>query len=367
MTKFGAPPYGWEFDIVRLFVVCLLRSGTIEALSQGKTITSATSPDAQATFPGNNHFRQATFRPQDQGADPEVLVDAAENLKASFGEEIRELSQAVAANAIRSRVGEVEEGVREARGLLQRWGLPGTERLSDAQEPLREIRKARDPRVIQTFNDTHKLLREADERSRELLGALHQGALEELKAARRTLEVHWPVIRGEPDLDQAVVQDAEVLSDLLRRETFFREIAEVGRRARTIRDTHDAAWTAAANARKEAYEQAVQELTRTPGWADLTGEQQGDVATPLRERARDPAPDASIHLLREAVIACQTRLAAAREQVAELTSGERVVRIDAVSFFAGGIDSEEQLERVLEGLREHCVKELGQGRRIVFG
>ena len=58
--------------------------------------------------------------------------------------------------------------------------------------------------MLQLFNGTHRQVREADERSRELLEALHKGVLEELSAARTALDTLWPEIRDEPDPERNV-------------------------------------------------------------------------------------------------------------------------------------------------------------------
>ena len=55
-------PFGWEFDVVRLLVVALLRAGKIEATSKGQVIESALSLDARTTFSNKNLFRQSSFR-----------------------------------------------------------------------------------------------------------------------------------------------------------------------------------------------------------------------------------------------------------------------------------------------------------------
>ena len=54
--EFAREPFGWDFDVVRLFVGCLLRAGLIEATSQGQTIKSALSLEAKNAFSNNNHF-----------------------------------------------------------------------------------------------------------------------------------------------------------------------------------------------------------------------------------------------------------------------------------------------------------------------
>ena len=53
---FEKEPFGWEFDVVRLFVVALLRAGKLEATSKGRVIESALSFDARNTFVNNNLF-----------------------------------------------------------------------------------------------------------------------------------------------------------------------------------------------------------------------------------------------------------------------------------------------------------------------
>ena len=57
-------PFGWDFEVVRLLVLSLLRAGKIQATSKGQTIDSATGIEARDTFSNNNFFRQASFRPK---------------------------------------------------------------------------------------------------------------------------------------------------------------------------------------------------------------------------------------------------------------------------------------------------------------
>ena len=41
--EFEKEPFGWEYEAVRLFVLCLLRAGAIEATSKGQTFDTATA------------------------------------------------------------------------------------------------------------------------------------------------------------------------------------------------------------------------------------------------------------------------------------------------------------------------------------
>lgn len=84
-------PFGWDFEVVRLLVLSLLRAGKIQATSKGQTIDSATGIEARDTFSNNNFFRQASFRPK-KGIEFEELVKASEAFRDTFGSEVRELN-----------------------------------------------------------------------------------------------------------------------------------------------------------------------------------------------------------------------------------------------------------------------------------
>ena len=75
--EFAKEPFGWDFEVVRLLVLSLLRAGKIEATSKGQTIDTATGVEARDTFSNNNLFRQASFRPK-KGIEFEELVKASE-------------------------------------------------------------------------------------------------------------------------------------------------------------------------------------------------------------------------------------------------------------------------------------------------
>ncbi len=111
--EFAAEPYGWEFDMVRLLVVALVRAGKIEATSKGQTIDSALSVEARNTFENNNLFRQTSFRPKKGEVEFEDLLKAVGRVQ-------ERLRQGVArARARRGR------GCRPRRSLQTRAGPPG--------------------------------------------------------------------------------------------------------------------------------------------------------------------------------------------------------------------------------------------------
>lgn len=173
-------------------------------------------------------------------------------------------------------------------------------------------------------------------------------------------------MKEEHDLDGGEREHAEKLRDLLARETFFRELPAIDQHAHALEVEFKRRHEEAAKARRTVYEEALAKLRATPGWDQLDGDQQRRVAEPLSSRASaDGASGLSIPLLRADVDACSGRLAAAVEEVLRLVDGSRVVRVSAQSYFSGGIDTEEQLEQALSGLREQCLELIAAGKKVL--
>ena len=365
--ELSGEPFGWDFDVVRLFVVSLLRAGKIKATSQGQAIEAAVSLQARNTFGNNNKFRQATFLPRVSGCEFEDLLQAAEHFEEVFGESIPAIEENRIAQALRRKIEEVEQPIGQVHGLLQRHGLPGADVLGDALGQLRSIRTSSiDSDAILSFNGSWAGLQDAIRRSAELEKALSEDHLETLRRARRALGELWPVLEKEPDLDGGY-HDAYVadLQDRLARETFFKEFVDIEAATRRLEEDHGARVEEAAERRVEVYNEALQQLERTPGWAELEPAQKDEIAGPLRQRTVTPDGSTPLSLLRADIDACPGRLQQAVERMLQLHEGQRLVKLPVSKFFAGGIENEDQLEAALQGLRDECEKLIGAGKKIL--
>jgi hypothetical protein len=128
--EFSKVPFGWDFEAIRLFTLCLLRAGRIEAVSKGQTVDAATSVQAKECFSSNNLFRSANFRPK-KGIDFAVIADAAEHFKDAFGNEVRELTANTVATQLRKEIERHEEELEKVLATLRR--VPGC-RVSKSSE-----------------------------------------------------------------------------------------------------------------------------------------------------------------------------------------------------------------------------------------
>src|SRR5690606_4544205 len=121
-------PFGWSFEVVRLFVVALVRAGKLQATSKGALIESALSVEARNTFPNNNLFRSASFSPRVAGTSIDDWIRADDAHRQVFGKPLAEVtSESAVATAVRKSVATAEEPVQDALSVLLTHDLPGKE------------------------------------------------------------------------------------------------------------------------------------------------------------------------------------------------------------------------------------------------
>jgi hypothetical protein len=79
-----------------------------------------------------------------------------------------------------------------------------------------------------------------------------------------------------------------------------------------------------------------------------------------REATGVPIPQ-----LRADLDACDGRLRAALTEVRRILDGERVAPVNVASYFSGGIETVEQLDAALAGIREECSTLIGAGKKVI--
>ena len=97
---FAKEPFGWSLDVVRLFVVSLVRAGKIRATSKGTVIENALSTDARTAFTSNNIFKSCSFMKRVSGTDINDWLQAEEAFRDVFGKQLPEMQASVIATAI---------------------------------------------------------------------------------------------------------------------------------------------------------------------------------------------------------------------------------------------------------------------------
>jgi len=363
--EFAKEPFGWDFEAIRLLVLSLLRAGKVEATSKGQTIDSLAGLDARETFNNNNLFRQASFRPK-KGIEFEELVKASEAFRETFGKEVRELNAGAIVNELRREVTHYEDTVATALGQLNQHRLPGAGILDVALGQMKAILRGSEDNALATFNSSHRSIKDAIKRASEIEQSLTEPRLQDLDRARRALTALWPFLEQEADVSEDLRAKAEALRDTLERESFYKELPAIDQNAKAIQTEYEERYLEALAARIAVYGEALDRLVATSGWAEVDQEQRRRLAAPFergRAREADPLP---IPQLRSERDACDGRLRAAIGDLRRIIDGERVVSVNLGSYFSGGIETEEQLDSALQGVREECAKLIGAGKKVII-
>lgn len=366
--RFAKEPYGWDFDVVRLLAVCLLRAGKVEITSKGQVIENAMSPEAKNNLPNNNLFRQASFRPRQGDTSVQDWLDADQAFSEVFGKNISELQAAVVASSIREEIGRHEQDIRDAHLVLTQNNLPGREVLEEALNQIAAITRGKDDSVIRTFNGAYKEIGEAIKRAGELNTELTEPRIFILQKAQKGLQTYWPFLKQETDLDPEYTEKAQELEDLLNRETFFRDVPRIESLNQALEQEYSQRKQQAAHTRKTKYQQALERLQTTPGWEDLNPDQQESIAENLTPYMSDNPDSATVPQIRSDIDACPTRLNKAFQDMVRLLEEDqdRVVEVYVSDYLQGSIETQEQLENQVNEFKDECEKLLGAGKKVLI-
>ena len=242
--------------------------------------------------------------------------------------------------------------------------LPGTEVIDGALSQMRAIRRGNEENAILSFNASHKNIKEAIKRGSDLAPALTDTALKDIQQARQAVST-IPILKEEPDLDPAFLEKGAVLNDLLKRDTFFRELGPIVKTASEIQGEYKRRYDAALDGRVKAYLDALEVLAKTSGWERLDDAQHEEITQQLRQCADKNWNNQTIRHLRSETELCETRLAAAIAKMHQILEGERLATVSVGQFFAGGIETEEQLDQALGGIRDEFSRLIGEGKKVI--
>lgn len=362
--EFTKEPFGWDFEVVRLLALSLLRAGKIEAISKGQTLDTVTGVEARDTFSNNNLFRQASFRPK-KGIEFEELVKASEAFRDTFGSEVKELNAGAIVAELRTEVARNEDSVSSALATLTTHRLPGGAIFDGAIGQIKTILRGPEDNAIATFNTSHRTIKDAIKRAVELEQVLSEPRLHDLERARKAQESLWSFLSQEADIADELRTRAASLEDLLARETFFKELPAIDQHTTAIEAEYSRRYNEALDARVAAYTDAFGKLMKTLGWTEIDEGQQHRLAEPFERGQKRDVERVPIPQLRADRDACEGRLRSAVAELRRIIDGERVVTVSFGSYFEGGIETEEQLEAALDGVRDECARLIGAGKKVI--
>ncbi len=364
---FSKEPFGWNLEVVRLFVICLVAAGKISATSKGTIIESVLSIEAKNTFSNNNLFRGCSFLKRVSGTNMNDWIESDAAFQDVFGKRIPQLQASIVANSIRKELVSAEVQLREMHTILITQNLPGDGVLQETIDQIQAIRNGTEDIAILTFNAGYKVIKEAIKRAAELHAALTEPNLDDLKRAGSAIDTIWTFLITEINLPEGLSDKADDLDDFLKKETFYRNLAEIEQNATAIENEYRRRFNEALESRAQVYKCALEKLHKKDAWFDLNEKQQSLVDSGLRLRATLTVQvSTTVPFLRSEVSACPEHFRSAVKMMMELIEGQRLVTVNIEDFFTDRVENPEQLEKALKSLKLRVEKLLGEGKKILI-
>jgi hypothetical protein len=255
--------------------------------------------------------------------------------------------------------------VAAALSQLSAYRLPGAALLEGAMGQMKSVLRGSEDNAIATFNSSYRSIKDAIKRATELEQALTEPRLKDLERAREAQNAAWPFLQNESDIGEDLRAKAAELEDFLQRETFYRELPAIEQHATAINAEYGRRFEEAMGARIAAYTRALERLTHTPGWEEVSQDRKDRLAAPLERGAVRDQERVSIPQLRSERDACESRLQDAVAELFRIIDGDRIATVRLGGYFSGGIETEEQLDAALAGIREECTRLIGTGKKVI--
>lgn len=361
-TRFHAPPFGAEVDIVLILGAAAVRAGLLSVTHGGVRLTARTDARLEQVFSALPKFRAAAFTPPADGVDADTRVRVAKLLHHDLiGEKPPVASSELAAFA-RNRL----EGDRENVAFLtatltgMQIGLP--ESITRAASTLSRLRTEQDDDALILALDAGRsdlkdgVLSARD--MRDIVDDEDQMAI--LAAARRELTTDTA------DLSNAARQAGEAGREILTSGAFTQRFAELRGAVETVHAD-----------RAERWEEARRELSDAIGLARAQAEPLLDQVTDatraqfeetLRSMAvpEDADPDAGP--ARETMFARVGRLPQLLNDLRAAVGGPdvptRQVRI--TDLYTEPVRSEEELDALVDRVRQAAEESLNAGEYFLL-
>lgn len=376
--RFTGIGYGWEGDMLRLVLAVLLRAGSIEVTYQGRRLRNYQDPQSRAPFSTIPAFKAASFAPR-ESIGLKTLTTAVQHLEELVGEEV-DIEEGAIAAAFKKLADDELKLLLPVAATVQANDLPVGEALEEYRQTLVGIQGAASDDCVRILAGEGRSFKENRDRARRVREAVTSDNLEAIRRARSAIQSRWPVLeqRGRgPELGEA----AEELRSLLSSGILYEHVNRIKELSARITGAYRTLYEERHGERAAAFANAVEEVKGRAEWGMLAEEMHDTVLAPLSSRACEkadlPEEAGACHRCGAGVGEMETDMAAlpalkgqviARLQ--ELTipaqeEGTHVERVRLSEFFTQVLDSDAAVNDVVERLREHLLKLVAEGAKIV--
>jgi hypothetical protein len=379
--RFGGTPYGWERDMLRLILATLFRAGEIEVTYQGNRFHNYQDPASRSPFTSNPAFRASLFSPR-QSVGLKTLTQAVQQLEDLTGEEV-DVEEGAIATAFKKVATEELEKLYPLKATAEAHRLPILHMLSEYQQTLAGVQSSASDDCVRLLTENGKEFGETREKVRKLREALTPDAISTLRQARQATDQVWQRLlphNPPPELESTVVKLREILAS----ESFLDSWSEIEAKTDAVLGAYRAAYCDLFERRKKAYESAIGEIKNRSEWAPLAANNSGmasSLLSPLQARVGDDSDKeaveggkslgkSSLTEMESDIAAVEALKSSVQVKLQELSIGSEkkapVRKVRASEFFNRPIQTQPELEKALELIRDALQKYIDEGAIIIL-
>ena len=380
-SRFGGTPYGWERDMLRLILATLFRSGEIEVTYQGNRFHTYQDPASRTPFTNNPAFKSSLFSPR-QSVGLKTLTEAVKQLEDLTGQEVDVEEGAIAA-AFKKVVAEELEKLHPLKATAEAHRLPILPLLSEFQQTLMGIQASAPDDCVRMLTESGADFGETRDKVRKIRESLDTSAIGILRQARQVIEHVWPRLAARSPSPE-IATSVEELTNLLGSGQIIDSWNEIAERTKTVQAAYKRAYTELFDARRKAYETAIGEIRNRAEWAPLEATNPAMAESMLSQLSGRLGSDedkeavaTGTTLGKASLTEMESDLAAVdglkssvlvKLQELSIKSDKKapVRRVRVSEFFSRPIQTQAELDKALELIRDSLQKCIDEGAVIIL-
>jgi len=375
-NHFGGIGYGWEREMLWLVLATLLRGGAIEVTYQGRRYRNHLDPQVRAPFSGTNAFRAASFAPR-KAPDLRTLVTAARRYEALTGKEV-DVEESTIAQAFQRLARAELEALLPVEATVRAHHIPLTPVLSEYRSTLETVLNSASDDCVNVLAGEGASFQRLRDQVAVIRQATDEKGLARLRRMRTAAQRVYPLLQAE-GLDGNLADHAQVLRERLEDGAYYQISAELDQALASLETTYQELYLERHDERATGFAAAVDSIKALPDWALIPAEMQAALLKPLADRIHDlDLPEgelvcvvcrASLAEMASDLVAVDGLRSNALWRVQELTAPEETierVRVFDVAGVGQTLSTPEEVEELLEQLRDHLLKLIASGVKIVL-
>jgi hypothetical protein len=376
-NHFGGIGYGWEGEMLWLVLATLLRGGAIEVTYQGRRYRNHLDPQVRVPFSGANAFRSSAFAPR-KAIDLPTLVRAAQQYEALTGEDV-DVEETTLAQAFQALARRELDALLPVQATVRAHAIPVSQVLQEYHTTLDSILSSPSDDCVNMLAGEGATFQKTRDQVAAIRKATDTKGLARLSRMRAAVQQIWPALKDE-GADGKLEDSVSLLKKHLDEGTYYQSPAEVDAALGAVEGSYRSRYEERHGQRAAAFEKAIDDVKAQPNWVQVPAEMQDSLLRTLVEKTGHeldlPRGGVVCSVCHASLSEMASDLAAVNElrssvllRAQELTTPEEKVerlRISDVVGVGQSLTSPEDVDRLLAQLRDHLLKLIASGVKVLL-